>query len=141
MAGLLRAMCAIAVSLLIGACSREVAPTAQPESAAAANTRRGELLSLACQACHALTPSGGPNIGPSLYGVFGRPAASVPDFEYSAALQAAEFSWTADRLDAWLQAPTDFLPGTTMIFAGYGNAADRQVLISWLQTATAPRAE
>jgi cytochrome c len=99
--------------------------------------RRGELLGLACQACHALTPAGGPEIGPSLYGVFGRPAASVADFDYSDALRNADFLWTAQQLDAWLQAPTTFLPGTSMAFAGYGNAHDRESLIAWLQQATA----
>ena len=100
---------------------------------------RGELLSFACQACHALTPEGGPDIGPTLYGVFGRTAASVPDFAYSAALRSADFAWTTQRLDAWLQAPTDFLPGTTMAFAGYGDAQDRAALIAWLVQATASR--
>ena len=39
--------------------------------------------------------------------------------------------------DAWLQAPTEFLPGTTMAFAGYGDARDRAALIAWLVAATA----
>jgi cytochrome c len=98
---------------------------------------RGELLSFACQACHALTPEGGPDIGPTLYGVFGRAAASVPGFTYSDALRGADFVWTTERLDAWLQAPTEFLPGTTMAFAGYGDAEDRAALIAWLVQATA----
>jgi len=112
------------------------------ESAAARRrSDRGELLSLACQACHALTPDGGPDIGPTLYGVFGRPAASVPGFEYSAALREAGFSWSAAELDQWLQAPGDFLPGTNMVFAGYGDTQDRRALIEWLQEATAVRSD
>lgn len=106
-----------------------------------AATQRGELLALACQPCHALTPAGGPDIGPSLYGVFGRPAASLADFEYSEALRGAQFVWTAERLDAWLQAPVEYLPGTTMVFAGYGDPQDRAALIAWLQVATEPVSE
>jgi len=106
-----------------------------------AKSRRGELLSLACQVCHTLTPGDGPDIGPSLHGVFGRPAGSLPDFEYSDALRSAGFVWTPERLDAWLQAPMQFLPGTTMVFAGYGDAQDRAALIAWLQAATAPALE
>jgi cytochrome c2 len=102
---------------------------------------RGELLSLACQACHALTPAGGPDIGPSLYGVFGRPAGSLPQFEYSDALRAAGFTWSPAQLDQWLQAPADFLPGTTMVFAGYGDPQDRRALIDWLQEATSTASE
>lgn len=122
-----------AASLLVAGCVGEQ-PAADPVPPAA---RRGELLSLACQACHALTPDTRVEIGPSLYGVFGRPAASLPDFEYSQALREAQFVWTAERLDAWLQAPTDYLPGTTMVFAGYADAGDRRALIAWLQSATA----
>lgn len=108
-----------------------------PAASAGPDLARGELLSLACQACHALTPVGGPDIGPSLYGIFGRPAASIPDFAYSDALREAGFIWTPERLDAWLQAPVAFLPGTSMAFAGYGDEHDRQSLIAWLASATA----
>jgi cytochrome c len=130
------------VTLLACGCTddaRDAGSDSEQAQAAAERRRsnRGELLSLACQACHALTREGGPDIGPRLYGVFGRPAASVPGFEYSAALRDADFLWSAAELDQWLQAPEDFLPGTTMVFAGYGDAEDRRALIEWLQEATA----
>lgn len=123
-------------ALLLG-CSSEQPAGENPQANAAAAQRRGELLSLACQACHALTAEGGPDIGPSLSGVFGRRSASLDDFAYSEALRATDFLWTAERLDAWLRAPLEFLPGTTMVFAGYDDAADRRLLIDWLQQATA----
>ena len=133
-----------ALPLAGGCAGDDEAPAAQADAAAAVETGaggpdlgRGELLSFACQACHALTPAGGPDIGPSLYGVFGRPAAGLAEFEYSEALRGADFIWTSERLDAWLQAPTEFLPGTTMAFAGYGDAGDRAALIAWLVNATA----
>jgi cytochrome c len=134
-----------ALALIVAACGNNEVPsdvqTGQNLDAAAApagpDLARGELLSFACQACHALTPAGGADIGPSLYGVFGRAAASVPEFEYSAALRSADFQWTPERLDAWLQAPTQYLPGTTMAFAGYRDPEDRAALIAWLVSATA----
>ena len=134
----------LALAIAVSSCgSSEVPAGAQSQSAADAESdsgpdlARGELLSYACQACHALTPAGGPDIGPSLYGVFGRAAASDADFAYSDALLNADFVWTPEQLDAWLQAPTEFLPGTTMAFAGYGDARDRAALIAWLVGATA----
>lgn len=133
----------IVVLFVLCACSEPAAP---PNAGAAGSDtaidpgpdlKRGELLGFACQACHALNADGGPDIGPSLHGVFGRRTASVPGFEYSEALANAEFSWTEERLDAWLQDPIGFLPGTSMAFAGYRDARDRASLIAWLKTATA----
>ncbi len=136
----------LGASLLAAGCTGDTpSGDAAGQAAGSVDARRaaerGELLSLACQACHALTPAGGPDIGPSLYGVFGRPAGSLPQFEYSDALRAAGFSWSPAQLDQWLQAPADFLPGTTMVFAGYGDPADRRALIDWLQKATAPASD
>ena len=139
----LRLCVPLLLALVVGACGNSEAPAENPSEQnvearpAGPDLSRGELLSFACQACHSLTPDGGPDIGPSLYGVFGRAAASVPGFEYSAALRNADFAWTPELLDAWLQAPTEFLPGTTMAFAGYGNSDDRASLIAWLVSATA----
>lgn len=102
-----------------------------------ADLERGELLSLACRACHTLAPGEAHAIGPNLHGVFGRRAGALDDFAYSAALREADFVWTPERLEAWLAAPSDFLPGTTMTFTGYRSAADRRALIAHLRAATA----
>lgn len=139
----IRLACGVALVVALGGCgesgqTQSESPHTVPAVRSGPDLARGEILSFACQACHALTLAGGPDIGPSLYGMFGRPAASLPDFQYSDALRSVDFIWTAERLDAWLQAPTDFLPGTTMAFAGYGNAQDRESLIAWLESATAP---
>ncbi len=100
--------------------------------------RRGELLSYACLACHSLDRGGAHQIGPNLSGIFGRQAGSLPDFAYSEALLAADFVWTPAALDNWLSDPAGFLPGTSMAFTGYQQAADRQALIDFLVAATTP---
>jgi cytochrome c len=101
-----------------------------------ADQRRGELLSLACQACHTLH-SGEPNlIGPNLYGVFGRVAGTRPGFMYSEALRLSGIVWTPETLERWLAAPDAFLPGTTMVFAGYADPEDRRVLLEYLLRVT-----
>ena len=56
---------------------------------ATADVSRGQLLSLACAACHSFNAAGGTLIGPSLHGVFGRRAASVAGFDYSPALASS----------------------------------------------------
>lgn len=107
-------------------------------SLAAADLERGEVLSLACQACHPLDAGADAIIGPNLNGVFGRRAAAVPDFAYSDALRQADLVWTPEVLDRWLANPADFLPGNNMAFAGYRSPVDRRDLIAFLLEATRP---
>lgn len=102
-----------------------------------ADLERGELLALSCRACHTFGAGEAQLVGPNLHGVFGRPAASVPGFEYSTALREVGFVWTPDRLDAWLAQPEAFLPGSNMPFAGLSSASDRQALLAYLLRATA----
>jgi cytochrome c len=100
---------------------------------------RGELLSLACQACHSLGPRGAHLVGPNLSGIFGRAAGTAPGFgNYSGALKGSGIVWSPAELDRWLADPTGFLPGTTMAFAGYQSAEDRSALIAFLKDATGP---
>jgi len=108
---------------------------------AAADLDRGELLSLACQACHTLDAGQPDLLGPNLYGVFGRVSAGVPGFNYSSVLRSADLIWTPRALDAWLASPEDFLPGNDMAFAGYNSATDRRDLVAFLLHKTGGVAE
>ena len=96
----------------------------------------GELLGLACLACHKLGAGDGALVGPNLHGVFGRPAASLTGFDYSPALAASGLVWTPVSLEAWLADPAGFVAGTTMAFTGYRSAEDRRDLIAYLLRAT-----
>lgn len=109
--------------------------SAEPQFAAA-DTARGELLGLACAACHRFRAEEGTLIGPHLQGVFGRRAASVEGFAYSAALRQTGLVWTPRSLEAWLANPAGFVEGTTMAFSGYRSAEDRRDLIAYLLEAT-----
>jgi len=108
---------------------------AEPEFAAA-DLERGELLGLACAACHRFRAAEGTLIGPHLEGVFGRPAASIAGFDYSPALRASGLVWTPRSLEAWLANPAGFVEGTTMAFTGYRSAEDRRDLIAHLLRVT-----
>lgn len=99
---------------------------------AAANTDRGEILSMQCRACHTLEQGGADVLGPNLFGLFGRAAGSAPDYSYSAALAAGGFFWTPRALDAWLAHPFTFLPGNRMSFPGLPDGDDRNAVITYL---------
>lgn len=101
------------------------------------NAAAGATVFGKCAMCHAIG-AGAPNrLGPELNGVVGRPAGSIAGYRYSDAMVAAGkggLVWTPDNLEAWLKKPRDFVPGTTMTFAGLSNPADIDNVIAYLQT-------
>jgi cytochrome c len=107
----------------------------EPEFAAA-DLKRGQLLSLACAACHSLGAGEQAIVGPNLHGVFGRPAGAVEGFDYSPGLRSSGLVWTPRALEAWLADPASFVAGTKMTFTGYRSAEDRRDLIAYLLHAT-----
>lgn len=134
-----RAWSILAAALAMSACDRARDAGIAPErngGSTGPDLARGELLSLACQACHTFAAGGPDLIGPNLHGIFGRRAGSTPEFEYSPALGAADIVWTPETLDAWLADPFGFLPGTTMAFTGYESPRDRRDLIAYLVDVT-----
>ena len=86
-----------------------------------------------CAVCHS-TEAGQNKIGPSLAGVFGRKAGSAPNFMYSNANKNSSVTWDETTLDAYLASPTQFMPGTKMVFAGVKNPDDRKAVIAYLKT-------
>ena len=116
-----------------------VAIAALPAPYNEADYDNGRRAFARCRACHTITP-GGPNMtGPNLYGLFGRAAGRHECYNYPKALQAADFTWDAERLDQWLANPRTFLPGNKMSFAGVPDDQDRRDLIAWLKLETSPR--
>lgn len=88
-----------------------------------------------CAACHALT-TGTHGIGPSLKGVYGRPAARAPGYRYSTALTQAGLVWDAATLDAFLTRPSEHVPGNKMTFAGLRDPAQRAQIIALMERYT-----
>ena len=107
--------------------------------AAAAESREEEVPEPVevCIACHAIGPDEPALEGPTLWGVIGRPVASAPDFEYSDALRRLGGTWDRDRLDRFLAAPQSYAPGAAMSFGGVRSAADRKVVLDFLETLSA----
>ncbi|QYX56399.1 cytochrome c family protein [Roseovarius sp. SCSIO 43702] len=100
---------------------------------AAADPGKGEKVFGKCRACHKLE-DGANSTGPHLYGVVGRDVGSVSGYGYSGALSEAADVWSPENLDAFLEDPRGYAPGTTMSFAGLNKASDRANLIAYLDS-------
>jgi cytochrome c len=103
-----------------------------PVRFASADPGRGENSAKKCAACHTFG-KGEPNrVGPNLYGVVGRPKASEPGFNYSAAMKGQKGEWTPEDLDKFLTNPRGTVPGTSMGFAGIPRGKERADIITYL---------
>ena len=86
-----------------------------------------------CAICHS-DQKGVNKIGPSLFGVVGRPAGSEPGYNYSEANKKSGIVWTPDKLEAYIAAPQKVVPGTKMGFAGLPSEGQCSALIAYLST-------
>jgi cytochrome c len=96
---------------------------------------RGEKQFVECATCHTLE-RGVNNVGPSLFGLFGRKAGDVADYRYSPALKKSGITWTPQTLDTYIADPQQQVPGNRMPYAGLPDATARADLIAYLEKAT-----
>lgn len=99
------------------------------------DTARGQRIFAQCATCH--SPEAGVNrVGPSLHGIIGRPAGSVPGFRYSDANRNSGITWTEQELFTYLENPRARVPGTIMAFVGLRNPQQRADVIAYLKENT-----
>ncbi|MCW3474164.1 c-type cytochrome [Limobrevibacterium gyesilva] len=97
---------------------------------------RGAQIFRACAICHALSPDGGNRAGPTLHGVFGRQAGSVPGYPYSDALRHSGIVWGADTIARLFElGPQSYTPGTKMPEQVIASPEDRRALLDFLRDA------
>ena len=104
---------------------------------ATADIALGESLASACVACHTFDQGGANGIGPNNWGVVGAAMGHIEGFGYSSAMQTLHDAgevWSYEALNHFLYRPREFMPGTSMSYAGLRNVEDRAALIAWLRT-------
>jgi cytochrome c len=102
---------------------------------AAGDAKTGEQIFNQCKPCHSLE-AGKNGIGPTLHGLLGRKAGTVPGYSYSPAMQSSGIVWNEDSLAKFLADPSAVVPGTKMVYAGIKNEAQRDDLIAYLKEAS-----
>jgi cytochrome c len=102
---------------------------------------KGKAAFAKCGICHQVGSGAKTLVGPELNNVFGRKAASIPDYPYSPGMKKLGeqgFVWTPENIDKWISNPKAMIPDSPMAlaFAGVDDAAERADIIAYLQTQT-----
>lgn len=96
-----------------------------------ADVAAGQRIFRQCQACHVADQEQN-RVGPHLVGLLGRTIGSVEGFRYSGNLPEGE--WTLENLDAWLENPRAFAPGTSMAYGGLDDVQERADVIAYIES-------
>ncbi len=120
-----------------GAGGQDAAETILPDFGtvlANADIGSGERSGKKCLQCHTFEKGGVNKAGPNLWGVIGRPTASVDGMRYSSAMSSLDTSWDFEMLDQFLKSPNKYLKGTSMKFPGLRKEEERINVIAYLRT-------
>lgn len=101
---------------------------------AAGDAKAGAQVFKRCAVCHTNDKGGGDGLGPNLFGVVGRKAATRPGFAYSAPLQKSGIVWNEATLTKWAAGPARVVPGTKMMFAGITSKKQQADVAAYLAT-------
>jgi cytochrome c len=92
-----------------------------------------------CSICHTLVKDGRNRAGPTLFGVFGRKAGTLPGYPYSEGLLKSDIVWDEESISRLFDHGPDVVtPGTKMPIQRMKSPAERDALVAFLKTATAP---
>ena len=97
----------------------------------------GEKVFKKCSACHMIAADGKNKIGPNLWGVIGRKAGAISDYNYSKAMLAYAKEWTFEEMNSYLIKPQAYIKGTKMAFAGLRKEKDRASVILYMNSKSA----
>lgn len=105
-----------------------------PELLAKADPAKGQAATKVCLSCHSFEKGGAAKVGPPLWGVVGRPVASVAGFAYSDSLKGKGGNWTYEDINKFISKPSAYMPGTKMSYPGESDAGKRADILAYLRT-------
>jgi cytochrome c len=101
---------------------------------AAGDAKSGAGVFKRCAVCHTSDKGGGDGLGPNLFGIVGRKAATHSGFSYSGPLQKSGIVWSDATLTKWVAGPARVVPGTKMSFAGITSKKQQADVVAYLTT-------
>ena len=120
-----------------------LAATSSP-ALAEGDPARGENLFRPCRACHMIGEGAVHRIGPHLNQIVDRAIGMSPGYAFSPVLATAGAEgrvWSESSLDRYMAGPSDYFPGTRMVFRGVRSETDRAHLIAYMLEAGGGRSE
>jgi cytochrome c len=103
-------------------------------AARAADVAAGEAaFEMKCGTCHSAA-AGRNAIGPSLFGIVGRKAGTVPGFAYSANNKLSGIVWNEETLAAYIAKPKAVVGANKMTYAGIKTESERNNVVAYLAT-------
>ncbi len=105
-----------------------------PVLLAKADPAKGQAGAKACQACHAFEKGAVAKVGPPLWGVVGRPVASIAGFAYSDGFKAMGGNWDYAGINKLITNPKADVAGTKMSYPGEPDPHKRADILAYLQT-------
>ena len=106
---------------------------ATPAASAGAAMSGSDVFIGECSGCHSVAP-GRNKMGPSLFAVVGRRAATIAGFPYSDGMKNSGIVWQPETLHAYLSDPAAAVPGCRMPYPGLKDLSMRSALIDYLST-------
>ena len=105
--------------------------------AQAGNAARGErVFNQQCKTCHSLEKDDSSVTGPTLHGLFGRKAGTVPGFQFSQEMIKSGIVWDEATLAEYCRDPKAKVPDTKMVFNGVKQPGQLADLVAYLKQAT-----
>lgn len=101
----------------------------------AQDAEAGQRVFNQCRACHNIDKGGRNGVGPNLWGIVDRKAASIEGFRYSTnmrTLAEGGHTWTIENLTTYLTNPKAVVPQGSMSFAGIRNEQQLKDLLAYL---------
>jgi cytochrome c len=106
-------------------------------SAQSGDAAAGQRVFNQCRACHTNNEGGRNGVGPNLWGIVGRRAASIEGFRYSANMRTlgeGGHTWTEANLRAYITNPKAVAPQGSMSFPGLRNETQLNDVLAYLNT-------